>query len=714
MDIMVRALARRTLAALLAVSLACAGVALAPALTSLCGGTNGKAYAATPKLSAKKKAVIAGKTITLKVKNAGKKKIVWKSSNKKIATVSQKGKVKGKRAGACTITAKVGKKTLKCKVTVKAALSRTNATIVKGKTLTLKVRGLSGKVKWTSSNKKVATVSSKGKVAAKKVGKATIKAKIGKKTFKCKVTVVESLPTTSKNPEANPSNPPTPSNPAYKNPTTTSEKAFVQQVAGYTYKVTPVNGKLNNIVFVETNNPDPASFQLADESSKYLDKGEIALFKPLSRTYADVRYTNASTRRIADKGYLFYCYECDSDGGALKVLANKGYYYQSTSWGATYNDGVNYDTGKTVSVSALEDRADYLIRAYAAGKSSFFDKLNAVQSGLNSIALYPKRLLDTSKPNESAYPTLATSPYWELGLNKHVESMYQTAGDGLFLDAAYGFVLDSLGTPGMMGSVAKRLEPSCTVASASTHAYVDITYQGKTQTYGGAGTGTTYPLYSKFVNWKFTFDGSDVGYGTAPSPDTMRTVRLNCAKSSDELASEYLDQISMKSVTKVVGQGSWIRCAVEGWGGGKTLCYVSMGPDGCVAPVSEGWVDGRYVSINERYVPGAKFTDYPTADIVLSDITYAKKNGSTVSGAVTYTYYKETDDWRAPYYYSGSYWCSVSDIDNLAKLSPSLVLSRAQVNAMAAEGKIDGKTDVSPTKGYIYDGTAGREPIATI
>lgn len=25
---------------------------------------------------------------------------------------------------------------------------------------------------------------------------------------------------------------------------------------------------------------------------------------------------------------------------------------------------------------------------------------------------------------------------------------------------------------------------------------------------------------------------------------------------------------------------------------------------------------------------------------------------------------------------------------------------------MVAEGKIDGKTDVAPTKGYIYDGTA--------
>lgn len=46
-----------------------------------------------------------GKTVTLKVKN-NKKKVKWISSNKKIATVSKRGKVKGKKAGKVTITAK--------------------------------------------------------------------------------------------------------------------------------------------------------------------------------------------------------------------------------------------------------------------------------------------------------------------------------------------------------------------------------------------------------------------------------------------------------------------------------------------------------------------------------------------------------------------------------------------------------------------------------
>ena len=70
------------------------------------------------KLNKTKATITVGKTVTLKVKNT-KKKVKWSSSNKRIATVSSKGKVKGKKAGKVTITAKIGKKKYKCKVTVK-------------------------------------------------------------------------------------------------------------------------------------------------------------------------------------------------------------------------------------------------------------------------------------------------------------------------------------------------------------------------------------------------------------------------------------------------------------------------------------------------------------------------------------------------------------------------------------------------------------------
>ena len=58
--------------------------------------------------------------VQLKVKNATGRKVKWTSSNKKVATVSKKGKIVAKKKGVAMITVKVkGSKTLRCKVTVK-------------------------------------------------------------------------------------------------------------------------------------------------------------------------------------------------------------------------------------------------------------------------------------------------------------------------------------------------------------------------------------------------------------------------------------------------------------------------------------------------------------------------------------------------------------------------------------------------------------------
>lgn len=66
------------------------------------------------------------KKITINVKESyqlkvtgTKKKIKWSSSNKKIASVTSKGKVKGKKAGQAIITAKYGKKKLTCELRVR-------------------------------------------------------------------------------------------------------------------------------------------------------------------------------------------------------------------------------------------------------------------------------------------------------------------------------------------------------------------------------------------------------------------------------------------------------------------------------------------------------------------------------------------------------------------------------------------------------------------
>lgn len=71
------------------------------------------------KLNRKKATIYVGKTIKLKVKNKKGKKVKWISKNRKVATVSKKGRVKAKKVGKATIIAKVGNKKLKCKITVK-------------------------------------------------------------------------------------------------------------------------------------------------------------------------------------------------------------------------------------------------------------------------------------------------------------------------------------------------------------------------------------------------------------------------------------------------------------------------------------------------------------------------------------------------------------------------------------------------------------------
>lgn len=76
------------------------------------------AGAKAPAISNKRITIKIGGKFTLKIKNKGRKKVVWLSNNKKIATVSKKGLVKGKSTGSTKIKAKIGKKTLTCRVYV--------------------------------------------------------------------------------------------------------------------------------------------------------------------------------------------------------------------------------------------------------------------------------------------------------------------------------------------------------------------------------------------------------------------------------------------------------------------------------------------------------------------------------------------------------------------------------------------------------------------
>ncbi len=138
------------------------------------------------------------KTLKLNAKVYGvNKNVTYKTSNKKVATVSKTGVVTARKAGKAKITATIkvnGKnKTTTCTVTVKKPsikLAKSSATLKVGATTTIKVTSTpAGKATFKTSNKKVATVNGNGVVTAKKKGtaKITVKCNGVSKTFKVKV-----------------------------------------------------------------------------------------------------------------------------------------------------------------------------------------------------------------------------------------------------------------------------------------------------------------------------------------------------------------------------------------------------------------------------------------------------------------------------------------------------------------------------------------------
>ena len=120
---------RMTAAFALAVMMMVLAFAWTVAQTDACAASGSPGSGSKIALSKTRISMETSGTAKLKVKNCGKYKVKWSSSDSKIVRIKKKsGKhgqntvlKAGKKTGTCTIKAKVGKKTLKCKVTVKAA-----------------------------------------------------------------------------------------------------------------------------------------------------------------------------------------------------------------------------------------------------------------------------------------------------------------------------------------------------------------------------------------------------------------------------------------------------------------------------------------------------------------------------------------------------------------------------------------------------------------
>lgn len=147
--------------------------------------------------------------VTISPKKARSRKLVWSSSNKKVATVGKTGKIYPKKVGKTKITCKVSsqpKKKIKCTIyVVKPSKKITMKT--EGKTLEIgqtyrrsaNLSPANATVKnmiWSSSNTRVAVVSKDGTVTAKGAGSAviTVSAKDGfSKSRSYQVKVLKSL-----------------------------------------------------------------------------------------------------------------------------------------------------------------------------------------------------------------------------------------------------------------------------------------------------------------------------------------------------------------------------------------------------------------------------------------------------------------------------------------------------------------------------------------
>ena len=88
-------------------------------------------------------------------------------------------------------------------------------------------------------------------------------------------------------------------------------------------------------------------------------------------------------------------------------------------------------------------------------------------------------------------------------------------------------------------------------------------------------------------------------------------------------------------------------------------------------------MDGRYINSHEGMVLGEKFSDHPTADIIVRNQTYTDSNGETSTGDIVYEYDSATKTWRAPYYYSGGWWYSSN-----MELPDEFILTAAEVKTI--------------------------------
>ena len=510
-----------------------------------------------------------------------------------------------------------------------------------------------------------------------------------------------------------------------------------KSVTDYSYTVTPLLEPFNEYFFVKTDNPDPCSFRFIDKSSIYGDNGNIGpnwdSWDDCPYLYEDIKYENIHTGRV-DGGYIFR--GSYTDGGEVELQSNVSTYYSST-W---------EDTGVKLRLPTLKDDVDYLIDTYAT-KSDFFDNMDAVESGFSSICLYSGSYIRGELYKVGDYWGMSTSPHKDQLF--YIQSPYKRKNSKpLFASTAYPYRYDSLGFPSVMSTVAKRLDSTAEVSwNKDYHYLVDVTYNGETRSYGGAGTGEGQGISNDKIKQYFTFTNSSAKL----TMDSLRELLKYYAsiKMEDDVPRE--DALTWKSIYDTVGEGSWVRLiTITGIFGGSGIGYSYLYKDGDgdyfstqnagnaggeiywggdLGYASDVWVDGRYVDAYENFVPGEKFENHPTSSIFIktdlplvkykTEYKYNYDTGKYVSYStvtsveikknnVLFDYSSDDNIWTASYgsFENGyAYYDKIKEFVEKGQLDKKyldmVTLTPDEVKAL----KVDRNTDAVPDKYFVYDMT---------
>ena len=518
-------------------------------------------------------------------------------------------------------------------------------------------------------------------------------------------------------------------------------------VTNYSYEIKPLLAPFNTFFFVKTDNPDPTSFRFVDSESVYYEEEDetdtISVYQDNFYRklifFADVQYEDESTGRVAG-GYIFKCDHYNTDGGKITLQYLSGTAWWNEEW---------VDSDITLTLPKLKDNVDYLIDTYAT-KDSFFENMDAVQRGFEDICFYSGSYIRGEVKR--------TDPYWMLARAGHYDQSYyiyspydRDANLTLFASSIYPFRYDSLGFPGMMAAVSQRLDSSSTYEWTETHWLINVTYNGETKGYGGAGKIEGQGIDEKDIKRVFTLKADD--------PITFDGIaqllkEYAALKIEDDIPRD--DELTFRSICDTVGDGAWVRmCGSNMSSGGHhdvsnsdyTYLYSKSSTDyindnewgvgyrnyrgGKMGYFRGAWVDGRYVDEWRTFEQGAKFADHPNSDLFLIEhkiplITYSsqyKYNYDkrkyeliyTVSGItkekknILYRYDSTDDKWYAAIDEIDRKYASYSNAKTLvengvldASYLDMLSLTRDQVLSM----NVDKNTDTVPGQGYIFDGTA--------